>query len=140
MKIQHATFILILLNSVAFGQIKLKDLNGGWKVANDYKSDTIICYNDINFRSNSCMQIVWKIKSSNLKIHQTNICIEPPISSSSIYKEKIHLKNTDHGQFLYLIRNNEFIDKFKILEYKQLENNNNLTPSKQLKLLRIDKI
>jgi len=139
-------FVLFLISTTVFGQIKRKDILGEWQTQNDdslyYHSDTIKLYQDINhfYNTETCYLIRWTIDKRNYKLSNVFICTEPGRISSFTDKEKLRLTKTDFGQIITLERNNQIFDKFKITDYQEKEIDRYPHDTKKLQLMRFDNL
>ena len=140
------TFILTLSSLSLIGQIKRSDLIGDWQTRNEdslyYKSDSIRFHMDVNHRfdDKTCLILDWRMKKGSFRLSERFLCSEQGTISSSIYKEKLLLKNRDFGQMIYLKRNGELIDQFKVLELTESQVERYPYDIKQLTVLRVDEL
>ncbi len=89
---------------------------GKWHINNYnnryFKKDTLT----LTANNKTCREIRWEFSKKEFRIWDVNTCKEPPISSSSIFKENLNLKKTDFGQIIEISRNSEVINSYKILD------------------------
>ena len=147
MKLTLLISTFLFLSYFSYSQIRKKDLDGEWQSKNDselyYKTDTIQLHQNINhFYQNekSCHQIKWTLAKSSFKISEVNNCTEPGRVKEYNAREKIKLKNTDFGKTLEIFRDEESIDKFRVISYNEKRIEKYPYGIKQLDLMRFDEL
>lgn len=140
---------LAILNTVtfeAFGQIKRTQLQGDWKTNNQdslyYKSDSVKFYLGINhwLDIEACNLVIWSTKKGKFRFINSYICSEPGRVNWLNVKEKLKLTKTDYGQILELKRANSVIERFKILDFQITYADRYPHETKELTILRFDKL
>lgn len=132
MKIRLISFFTLILSSISFAQISIKDLKGVWKTSND--NNLFLTADTIKFKRDdkSCLQIVWNFEREKFSSKESMMCTEPPRMRDYAYEEGIKLENTDFGQILEYYRDGNVADKYRIVELTD-------SPNQVLKLIRFDK-
>jgi hypothetical protein len=130
MRTQLLLILLISANIASCQSVKESELIGLWTTCNDdslyFKSDTLVLYQDINYRNlakkQCCHYINWNIPTKkDFKIEDLFACAEPGTIKTSGLKEKIKLITKNSEKIIEIYTNGSVTDRFIILKFESKE-------------------
>lgn len=141
-----ACILLILFSQFAEAQKTQIDLKGEWTAINTdsayYKNDEIEFHQDINYyvKAKQCYFVYWRVlNKADLQIENHFVCTEPGRVKRAQEKETFKLNKKGEAQEIEIRRGGKVIDKFKVVEYKEIKIETYPYDTKLLKLVRIRK-
>jgi lipoprotein-anchoring transpeptidase ErfK/SrfK len=136
----------LALSLGACAQQNAIDLEGEWTAINAdsayYKNNDIEFHQDINYyvKAKQCYYVYWRVlNKTDLQIENHFVCTEPGRVTRSQEKETFKLNKKGGTQEIEIQRGGKTVEKFKVVEYKEVKIDSYPYDTKILRVQRIKK-